>query len=323
MHGRQIRSFLVILGITSLVWLAMAMSETREYTLSVKLRPSGFDPQRYAVADADTSLVLQVESTGFNMLVLSLRKEPPSFLFDIRNEFVKRYSRQRGELEDLYRTVAVTDVSTLLADQFSSAGVKVIGSAKDSLQLVLNERAHKVFHPDLANLKINFSDGYGLYGEPMVSPSEITLYGSPDVLAAIENVGVNAETLNDVRETGTYRIPLDDKWKALGDVFASTEVLTVNIPVKRYVEREYLVPVSVATPDTSHQLRLYPDHVTLHVWVAQEDVAKVSADRFFVTADYNDILSGEKRLNPCVSRFPRNVRIRNIEPKEIEYVIIK
>lgn len=301
----------------------MAMSETREYTLSVKLRPSGFDPKRYAVASADTSLSLQVESTGFNMLVLSLRKEPPSFLFDIRNEAVKHYLRQRGEVEDLYRSVAVTDVSSLLSDQLSSTGVRVIGSAKDSLLFILNERAHKVFRPDLGKIKINFSDGYGLYGEPMVSPSEVTLYGSPDALATIEKVGVKAETLNDVRETGTYRIPLDDKWKSLGDIFASTEMLTVNIPVKRFVEREYLVPVSVATPDTSRRLRLYPDHVTLRLWVAQEDVATISADRFTVTADYNDILAGEKKLKLCVSRFPRNVRIRSIEPIEIEYVIIK
>lgn len=322
-RGRQIRSFFVILGITVLVWMAMAMSEKKEYSLSVKLRMTGVDLKRYAVLNADTVMTLQVESTGFNALILSLKKEPPTFLLDIRNEAVHHYSRRRGDVEDLYHTVALTDLSSLLSDQFSSAGVRVIGSAKDSLLLVLNERGHKVFRPDLSNLKINFSDGYGLYGEPLVSPFEITLYGSPEVLAAIERVGVKAEVLNDVRETATYRVAIDDSWKSLGDVYASDEMLTINIPVNRYVERNYVVPVTVATPDTSHHLRLYPDRVTLHVWVAQEDVASIAADSFVVTADYDDILSGKKNLEPFVSRFPRNVRIRNVEPKEIEYVIIK
>ena len=50
--------------------MAMAMSEKREYNLSVKLRMTGFDLKRYAVLNADTVMTLQVESTGFNALLL-------------------------------------------------------------------------------------------------------------------------------------------------------------------------------------------------------------------------------------------------------------
>lgn len=322
-RGHQIRSFLVILGLTSLVWLIMAMSENKEYNLPVKVSMTGFDMKRYAVVEADTSLVLQVQSTGFNALILSLKRSHQTFVLDIKNEAVRHYSRSRGEGRTLCHSVAVADLSAQLSDMLSSVGAHYLGSTKDSLTLLLNERHSKSFVPDLGNLKINFSEGYGLYGEPMVSPSEITLYGSSDVLAAIESVGVREMTLNNVCETSTYRVPVDTRWKALGDVFASTEVVTVNIPVKRYVERQYSVPVTVAEADSSHSLHLYPDHVTLHVWVAQEDIAAVSADRFAVTANYRDIQAGEQHLKLCVSRFPRNVRIRKVEPEKIEYVIIK
>ena len=76
MRGRQVRSFLVILGITALVWLAMALSESHEYSLPVKVRFSGYDAKRYAVVHIDTSLILKVEATGFNALFYSLRREP-------------------------------------------------------------------------------------------------------------------------------------------------------------------------------------------------------------------------------------------------------
>ena len=102
MRGRQIRSFLVILGLTSLVWLGMAMSETKEYNLPVKVSFSGFDTKRFAVVGADTSMTLQVESTGFNAFILSLNKKMMTFEVDIKNEAVHRYTRHRGDVVDIH-----------------------------------------------------------------------------------------------------------------------------------------------------------------------------------------------------------------------------
>ena len=291
--------------------------------MPVRVKMTGFDTKHYAVVKADTSLMIQVEATGFNALILGLKKEPLTFELDIKNEAVHRYSHQRDAVLDLFRTVALVDVSSQLFDQLSSFGVHYLGSVRDSLVLVLNERASKVFRPELDNLKINFSEGFGLYGEPIVSPAEVTLYGSPEVLASIDHVGVKNISIDGVRETGTFRVPLDEAWKNLGDVFSSADMLTVNIPVKRFVEQHFTVPVTILGADSSQAVRLYPDHVTFHVWVAQDDFAAVSADRFAASVLYDDILSGAQRLSLHVDRFPRNVRIRKVEPEEIEYVVIK
>ena len=301
----------------------MAMSDKREYTLPVKVKMTGFDTKRYAVVSADTTMVLQVESTGFRALLLSLKKESMTFVLDVKNEAVRRYSRERDPVVDLYRVAAVSDISTQLSDMLSFVGVRYLGSTKDSISIVLNERRSKTFHPDLSNLKINYSDGYGLYGEPMVSPAEVTLYGSSEVLDAIDKVGVCPVVLNNVCETGNYQVSIDSCWKTLGDIYSSTNSLTINIPVKRYVERQYVVPVMVADADSSRDLHLYPDHVKLRVWVVQEDVSTVSADNFRVSVDYREILSGASKLKLRVNRFPRNVRVRKVDPEEIEYVIIK
>lgn len=301
----------------------MAMSEKREFSMPVKVKFSGYDTRRYAVVKADSSMSMQVESTGFNAFILGLKKEPVTFVVDIKNEAMHRYTHHRDETVDIYRSVSVADLASQCADHMTSIGVRYISCARDSLWLVLNERSSKTVYPDLDNLKINFSDGYGLYGEPIVSPAEITLYGSPEALDAIGNIGVEAITLDNVNETGTYHVPIDKKWKSLGDVYASSDMLTINIPVKRYVEQRYIVPVTVAGIDSIEGLRLYPDRAKLHVWVAQDDLAAISAERFNVSVNYSDILAGAQRLPLNVNRFPREVRIRKIEPEEIEYIIIK
>lgn len=313
----------MILGLTALVWLGVAMSESQEYTIPVKVEMQGFDTKRFAVVRADSVLSLQVRSTGFNAMILSLRTETLTVALDMNNEFVHRYSQQRGAETDYYRVVAVGDLSSQLNNQLSSMGVHMVGSPKDSLLLILNERYSRTFVPDINNLRINFSDGYGLYGEPTMTPKEVTLYGSREVLSSIDHIGVKSTVLNDVRASGTYTLALDDSWRSQGDVYASAEQLTVEIPVKRFIERRFSIPVTIPDADSTHSLRLYPDRAELHVWVAQDDLATVSSDRFEVTASYDDIRSGAQRLKLSVSRFPRNVRIRNLNPAEIEYVIIK
>ena len=323
MRGRQVRSFLVILGITALVWLAMALSESHEYSLPVKVRFSGYDAKRYAVVHIDTSLILKVEATGFNALFYSLRREPMTVQLDMNSEAVYRYAHRRGEVTDLYRSVAVNDLSSQISSQLYSLGIHYGGSAKDSLQLVLNERASRTYIPDLEALRINFSDGYGLYGEPQVTPGVVTLYGPREVLDTIDRIGVKPVVLNKVLQSGTFIVSLDATWRQAGDVYSSVDAISVYIPVKRFIERRFSVPVTVAGDDSTHDLRLYPDRVELNVWVAQDELATVSADRFTVSASYDDIRSGLQRLKLCVSRFPRNVRIRSVNPSEIEYVVIK
>lgn len=324
MRGRQIRYFLVILGLTALVWLAVAMSEKHEYSIPVKVEMTGFDAKRYAVLEADSSLMLQIESSGFNALFLSLKKEPVTIQVDMQKENVRRYRRHsvdgRG---DLCRAVSVSDLSGLLERQLSSYGIRQLGSNKDSLMLILGERSSKTFRPDISDVRINFADGYGLYGQPLLVPAEVTLYGPQEILATISQLKVQPVEFDNVHETANFRVALDTSWKALGDIYTSDSRLTIRIPVERYVEREYSVPVTIEDVDTTMHIRLYPDHATLRVWVAEEDVPTVTADRFKLSADYRDILSQTPKLKLRLSQFPESVRVRSIGPEEIQYVIIK
>lgn len=320
---RHLRAFLVILGLTALVWFAMAMSERREYPLNVRVDMTGYDERRYAVVEADTSVTLQVESNGFNMFVLSLRREPLTLQLDMRGDAVRQSTHRVGERTQWVRSVAVADLGEAFRRQLSTYNIKQTGSIKDSLLLVLTERSSRVFKPDISAVNITFADGYGLYGEPTLTPSEVVIYGSEETLNQIDTLKIAPTAISGVAESGRYRLFLDPHWKEAGDLYASTEMFQLYVPVESYVERRYEIPVTVVGADTSVRLRLYPGKVTLNLWVAQRDLPSVSPERFAVTADYRDVLAGEDRLKLRLSRFPEMVRMRNIIPSEVQYVIIK
>lgn len=300
------------------------MSESQEYGLHVQVKLTGYDAARYAVVEMDSVVQLQVRSTGLAALLLSQKNSPVAVSVDMRGESVRCYERRVGEGKvQQCRSVAVSDIGEMLRGQLHRYGVSSLSSARDSLRLVLAARASKVFLPSLADVDISFADGYGLYGEPKVSPEEVTLYGPEEALERITELRVSPTTIANLSTTASLSLPLDPVWERMGDVTVSTTSVAVRIPVQSFVERTYTLPLTVRQADTAVRLHLYPEQASVRVWVAQRDLQSVSADRFEVSVDYSDILAGKPHLKPRLTRFPECVRVRTLSPAEVQYVVIQ
>lgn len=284
------------------------MSEVHEYPLHVRVEMSGYDTVRYAVVHADTALTLQTEMSGFNAAAIDLL------------DLTRRVEVEMPD-EGLYRSVALVDINDQLRQQLAQIGVRRISPMHDSLRLVLAERRHRTLRVSLDSVRFAFSKQYGLYGEPRVSPSAVTLYGPDSILATLDVLQVEPASFSDIASTATYRLRLDPVWERLGDVRPSVKEVEVYLPVEAYVEREYRVPIEVDGADSTVRLRLYPDEVRISAWVAQCDLERMPEYR--VAINYADVLAGNGHLKPQLVQFPSWVRPRSVEPSEVQCVVIK
>ena len=300
------KQFLVILFLTALVWLGVSMAEPTEYAVRVRVEMTGYDTVRYAVVRADTALTLRVKTDGYSAFLYSLRKEEPVLQVPVVDE---------GE----YHAVAMATVCDKLRSQMS--GIKDASGSKDSVRLVLSERQHRIYRPGLELVDFNFAEQYGLYGQPEVTPAEVTLYGPEEDLARINEVRVAATKVDGIKTSGSYVLPLEPVWQRYVDVRPSCREVSVYVPVEAYVEREYRVPVTVMGADSTVELRVYPGEVTLHVWVAQRD--RQRTPNFKVAIDYSEVMEHKTGIRPRLVQFPSYVRPRSIEPQEVQCVIIK
>ena len=322
-RGQQTRSFLIILGITALVWLALSLSERHEYPVRLRVDMQGYDSVRYAIVERDTSLTLQGNMRGFNALLLSLRGSALRVTVNMAGSNVRRYNSLQEGRRRVCRSVAESDIEEELRRQLSFYGFRDLTTVRDSLCLVLAERSHKTVRVNLNGLKLSFADGYGLYGEPSVTPSEVTLYGPAEVLERMTEVNIQPMTIKEISASRRCTLRIDSSWEPGEDVRCSSDTISLFIAVEPFVERQFSLAVSVPGADTTQRLHLYPDHVTVDVWIPQREVAQVSADRFSVEADYHDIQQGASSLPVTLSRFPNNVRLRSVKPAQVQYVIIK
>ena len=296
------KRFLVILGVTALVWLGVSMAEEGEYPMRMHVEMVGYDTVRYAVVSTDTVLPLKVTISGFN-----------AFLNSQRRQVLQVVVPEEGN------AVAVSSLQNQLLHTI--LGAKEVSSSVDSLRVVLAPRGWRTFHPSLDDVNFTFVDQHGLYGEPTLTPDEVTLYGPDELLAQIDGLKVAATNIRDISESGTYKLPLEPVWRKYADVHPSCTEVALYLPVEAYVEKDYSVPITVLDADTNMSLRLYPEVAKVRAWVAQRDLTR--EPEFMVAVNYKDIFLNEGRLVPRLVEFPSYVRPRSVEPHEIQCVVIQ
>ncbi len=284
------------------------MSETHDYPMSLKIEMTGVDTVQYAVVSADTILPLQVGMSGINAVVVSL--------FDIQP--VVEVDMSAG---GMHRAIAISDCADNIREQLAAIGTPRINNNSDSLRLRLARRGSRSFPIRLDSVDFTFADQYGLYGQPIVEPKTVTLYGDDSLLATIDAVQLQSTRIEGVNATTTYKLKLDKKWMELGDIHTDVDEATLYLPVEQFIERVYNVPVELDTPDTTLRLRLYPESVKVCVWIAQCDIDR-NPD-FRVTINYEDILAGNTHVTPRLEQFPAWLRPRSIEPAQVQCVLIK
>lgn len=314
------RHFLVILLFTALAWWALAMSDYRQTALSVTVEMRGYDTTRYALVRADSAVTVKGALSGFGSLAMRLTPRPLVLVVDVPlQKRVVAYDDSGA----MTIAISTSDLDEHLHRLLDRYGLRQMQLGEDTLRATLAQRGHRSFHPSLQAANFLFAMGYGLYGEPVVEPAEVTLYGDPALLAQVDRVGVRPVTVADIDTTASFRLALDPVWKARGDIRASSDSITVTLPVTSFVERSFSLPVALVGAPPDSRVRLYPDHVTLTAWVAHKELATVKAGDFVVQVRYDDILRGAAALPVRLARFPQGVRIRNLSTHEVKYVVMK
>lgn len=300
-----------VLLITAVVWLFVALSETKSFPLKVGLIYTGYDEAQYAVVQVDTVLLLTVESNGFNAIGHYISKNGRTLNIDVSSD------------RRLRKAISVRNVLDTIKPQLSYRGVKRITANKDSLYLVLKPMERKAFRPNLTDVEFTFAEQYGLCGEPKLSPDTIFLYGSEESLSRIGQLRLVPSSFNNISEDATFEVAIDTAWKKYPDVKPSVDKVRIFVPIEPYTERVFELPVVVSGSDSTVRMNIYPSKVAVTAWIPQRSFSQISNEMFLATVDYADVLAGSHMLEVRLSKFPSIARVKKVEPAEIQYVIIK
>ncbi len=301
------RQFWAIFVFTAIVWFVVSMSEHRDYSVDVSIQWVGADTSRFIVTQADTVLPVTFNSSCFNAIDIYFAVRDKQFV--IRSLGDTTVKVNKALFENLSR-------------QFDFSGASGISSSLEELHFATRERRSKAYVPQLRDVDFVFADQVGLSGEPEIKPDTVWLYGDLASLQRIPEVYTAPAAVANITDSGYFMLALEPIWKKYSDVRASTDSVRIFVPAGRYVEATVSVPVEFGNIGSARQVRLYPDHVDVTIWVSVSEYQNISETQFQAVVDY-DTTSLITELPVYITRFPAQSRIKTVAPSTINFVIIK
>ena len=303
---RRFSTMIVFIMIAGLLWLIIKLSDT--YTVTVPFAIHYTDiPASQLIQNNDQTVNATVTTTGFKLL----------------NYYSKRRTKRAIEisLKDVkYKTIdenTYSFSSKFIIDQIGemlSSNPNEINLTDDTQYFSMSRLAWKKVKI-VPETNFLFDKQYNYYGEPTATPDSVTIYGSVQDVNKTKEVKTKMITRKNVNQNVFTKaeIDLDESLKA------DIKEVEVSANVEKYTESEVVIPIELPANLNIH---LYPNKANVRYIVAMKDYAIINSMSFKAIADtadmfFNDVLPVELVM------FPNNTQIIDIDPKEVEYIIVQ
>ena len=302
----SLSGMVIFMLVSALLWLIIKLSDT--YTVTVPFAIHYVDiPASKLITDTDQEVSATVTTSGFKLLNYYF-KNKKNRKIDISLKEVKYKTTDDNVYA--YNSRFIIDK----IGEFLSSNTTDIQLTDDLQYFNLSRLASKKVKI-VPETSFSFEKQYNYYGEPMSTPDSITIYGAVEDVNKTKEIRTKTITKKNVNQNvvAKAKIDLDEKLKA------DVDEVEVSVNVEKYTESEVVVPITIPGNIKMH---LFPEKVSIRYIVAMKDYAIINSMSFKAIADttdmfFNDVLPVELVL------YPNNTQIIGIDPKEVEYIIVK
>lgn len=300
-------TFLFFLLISSLLWFLIKL--TKEYTTQTVFSVVYTDvPVNKWVANTDQRVNLSFSADGFITLRHNLVREP-NRVIEVSLEEVP-YRLEGGNTYSYGSQYVAERVADWLGVPAGSVTVN------DDKQYFNMEDLQQKDLPVQVPLDVKTQRQFQVYGDPLVEPGVITVYGPKSVLDTMEAI-VTEPFVATAANTNLVRDLAVDYCG--GAVKGAEPTVRVTVQVEQYTETVVQVPVTVTD---SLQVRFFPETMAVKCMVPIRDFASLSPAAFLVLADTAQLHLRQPLLDIRLVRVPEHVEVVKAEPDQVEYLIV-
>lgn len=176
--------------------------------------------------------------------------------------------------------------------------------------------------PVKLDLKLDCAKQHHIYGSVKYEPDSITITGPSDEIDEVSAVHTKPLNLKNISSSQYFAVPLekDSRYKCLS---YSSQTVKLMIPVEKYTEVTFTVPVTVKKNGQEFSVKIFPENVNITFMVALRDFKTIKPEMFKVNVRTSDISPFTKKLKVSVAEFPGIVNITRVDPEKVEFIIIK
>ncbi|PIE86326.1 MAG: hypothetical protein CSA05_01190 [Bacteroidia bacterium] len=306
--------FLFFLLISTIFWFLNALG--KEYTTNIVFPVvyENFPENKILVSELPDEISLKVSSFGFTIL-----KETQTFGSSPITIDVGAIALNRKEKLDSTKYYVLSNTMIRDIEQQFSSDFKILEISPDSLYFQFEEIFSKKI-PVKNNINLKFEKQYVQKGKIQISPDSIIISGAASLIETIDSILTKPKTIENVNARITKKIALQE---IEGTILSDQEVV-VDIPVERYTEEKFRLPIQVTNLPDSLRLKLFPSYVNVSYLVAFNDYEVIDKKAFKAIVDYDNLQQKQNnKLRVKIVNFPENIISYSWYPRSVEYIIEK
>lgn len=204
---------------------------------------------------------------------------------------------------------------TELSNQFSNE-MDILSMNPDTLFFKFGKMGQKMVKVK-SMVQVELKKQHQIAGEITTTPDSVMVSGTQSALDTLEFVLTDSKRFNAVDQTVVAEVSLPK----IKEVFFSSQVVEVNIPVEEYTEAQLLVPVTVKDQAPGVDLKLFPEKVKITFQVGLSRFQAIKPEDFRLSVAFPDISQGKQDLKVSIESHPDYLYDLKISPEEIEYLI--
>jgi hypothetical protein len=306
--GKKVGTFLICLGVASLLWVVHALNRNYKYTIQVPVKFLNLPNNKLIVGELPEKLDVEIKTSGLKLLFISFKKTFNEVVVDFNliknNAKSQAYSISNGYF-NLQNSI--------------NFDVEVLKIRPDTLFFSSNKGNSKLL-PVKANLKMSFLPGYSTITKPTVTPAYVTVTGDSLDLKKMDTVYTYFINLRDVHQNFTSPIQLK---KPYSSVNYNVKDVQLSFNVDKLIESSVKIPIQVMNNPGTETIKLLPGSITIKYLVAMKDYENINENSFKAVVNYEHIKEKQSNLQVEIIREPSEVKIIKIIPNTISYLIYK
>lgn len=303
----KLLTFLIFLLISTVLWFLIKL--TKEYTTQTVFTVSYSEiPVNKWVSTSEQSVKLSFVANGFATLRHNLLRPQRRLVVIPLNEVP--YHLEGGNTYS-YGSQYVAD---RVADKLGIPSGNV--TMNDDKQYFNMEDLQSKVLPVKVPLDIVTQRQYDIYGNPLVTPSSITVFGPKNMLDTMSAVFTQPLHALNVNATIEQALPIDFYD---GAIRAEEPMVQVVVEVVQFTEVDIQVPVTLSN---TMNVRFFPEAMNVKCMVPIKDYATLNVNAFQVLADTAQLRQRQPLLDIHLVKTPPYVQVLKTEPDRVEYLII-
>lgn len=304
-------TFLVCLFISIFFWFITTFSKEYTTVINFPVSYANFPKGRVLMNHLKNNFDVEITARGFTLLYYKFVNGTPEIKIDLKEA--------RPSITDNNYFIALNNKTDKYAKQLGST-IQIIRINPDTLFLDYRKRVVKTL-PVKLNSEITYDKSYELKDSIRVKPGYISIAGPEELLNKIKTIETEKFKLEDVDEEINEEVELAFNFDT-SLVSLSAKKVKVNIPVVKYTEGTFEIPVEVDNLPKKKSVKLFPAKVTVKYYVPFDEFEKIDASSFRVRADYSKKGSG-KKLKVEVVKKPESVKSIKVSPEKVEFILRK